>query len=317
MLDEVLPKAQQQHGPDRFRILSEANVVKLDGGDGKVTEIVVQLRDGRRLLVKNPRTVVVSAGTVASSWLLMRSGIGQGELPVGRHLCFNMGSPLHGYWAPGNGRHLNSFAGLQIAHYLKLHDHPGFVYETWFNPPVTQAMGMPGWLDQHYQNMRRYADLSAVGILVGTETNAFIKPALLLRGEPDVVYVPTERDMKTLVEALIYLGRIMFAGGATEVLASTRSYKEEAIFHTPDELDRLHKIVRDDRDIILGTGHPQGGNAMSKTRGQDRGVIGPDFKVYGYDNLYVCDASVFPGPTRVNPQLTVMTMAHYAASRIR
>lgn len=51
MLDEVLPKAQRDHGPDRFRILSEANVVKLEGSDGKVREIVVQLRDGHRLLV--------------------------------------------------------------------------------------------------------------------------------------------------------------------------------------------------------------------------------------------------------------------------
>ena len=73
------------------------------------------------------------------------------------------------------------------------------------------------------------------------------------------------------------------------------------------------------RDILLGTGHPQGGNRISKTRGKDGmsgGVVDPSFKVYGTDNLYVCDASVFPGATTVNPQLTVMTMAHYAAGLI-
>ena len=77
--------------------------------------------------------------------------------------------------------------------------------------------------------------------------------------------------------------------------------------------------MKDSRDIFLGTGHPQGGNAISKNRGKDGqngGVIGPDFKVYGYDNLYVCDASVHPSATTVNPQMTVMTMARYASGLI-
>jgi choline dehydrogenase-like flavoprotein len=318
MLDEVLPRAQRDNGADRFRIFSEAQAVKLDGNGRRVTEIVVQLRDGRRLLIRNPNTVVVSAATVGSSWLLLRSGIGQGELPVGRHLCFNFGSPLHGYWAPKNDRHLDSFQGLQIAHYIELAEHPGFVMESWFNPPVAQAMAMPGWLDQHERNMRLYRDLSAVGVLVGSETNAYIQAATLLRGTPDVIYTPTPKDLTTLIDAMIILGQIMFAGGAREVLPSTMSYRrsDERVFHGPDDLQRLHKIVRDDRDIVLGTGHPQGGNAISRTRGQDRGVIDSEFRVYGYDNLFVCDGSVFPSPTIVNPQLSIMTMAHYASKFI-
>src|SRR5690606_30742715 len=94
MLDEVLPHAQQKHG-DKFRILSEAEVVKLGTFGPRVTDIHIRLRDGRKLTIQNPKTVIVSAGTIASSWLLMRSGIGAGELPVGKFLAFNMGSPLH------------------------------------------------------------------------------------------------------------------------------------------------------------------------------------------------------------------------------
>jgi choline dehydrogenase-like flavoprotein len=33
-------------------------------------------------------------------------------------------------------------------------------------------------------------------------------------------------------------------------------------------------------------------------------------------NLWLCDASVFPSSVTVNPQLTVMAMAQYAAERI-
>lgn len=310
MLDEVLPAAQKKFGADNFRIISEAQATRLVTSGDRVTQIEVTIQGKRRLLINNPKTVIVSGGTIHSSWLLMQSGIGKGKLPVGQGLSFNMGSPLHALF----NREMNAYDGLQIAHYLALDDHPGFVYETWYNPPVAQALAMPGWLDTHFLNMQNYNRMAAVGVLVGTESNAHIERALITGG-PDVVFQPTQSDLKKLVDALVILGDIFFTGGALEVYASTRSYQpyrnSAAVISTQSEVDRLRELVRHDYDILLGTGHPQGGNAIGTS--PNNSVIGPDFKVFGFNNLYVCDASVFPTSTTVNPQLTVMTMAHYAA----
>jgi choline dehydrogenase-like flavoprotein len=314
MLDEVLPAAQKKHGAENFRIISEAQVTKLAENAGRITEIVARIQGKRQLIIKNPKTVIVAAGTIASSWLLMESGIGKGKLPVGQGLCFNMGSPLHALF----DREVNAYDGAQIAHYLALEDHPGFVYETWYNPPVAQALAMPGWLDTHFHNMQNYNRMAAVGVLVGTESNAHIERALVTGG-PDVVFQPTAGDLKKLIDALVILGDIMFAAGAKEVYASTRTYQSyqnrAAIFTAQSEIDRLRELVKRDYDILLGTGHPQGGNAIGTS--STNSVVGPDFKVYGYDNLYICDASVFPTATTVNPQLTVMAMAHYAAQLMK
>ncbi len=81
MLDEVLPKAQAVNR-DRFRILAQAQATKLEISDKKVKAIKIRLADGRIVSVHNPKTIVVSGGAIASSWLLMRSGIEQRVLPV-------------------------------------------------------------------------------------------------------------------------------------------------------------------------------------------------------------------------------------------
>ena len=79
----------------------------------------------------------------------------------------------------------------------------------------------------------------------------------------------------------------------------------------PADLQQLRSIVHRKGAITLGTGHPQGGNVISRNPGF--GVVSPELRVHGYDNLYVCDASTFPTSIGVNPQLTVMALADYAA----
>jgi choline dehydrogenase-like flavoprotein len=40
----------------------------------------------------------------------------------------------------------------------------------------------------------------------------------------------------------------------------------------------------------------------------ERSVIDPDGRVWGWDNLFVADASVFPTSLGVNPQVTTMAV---------
>ena len=47
-----------------------------------------------------------------------------------------------------------------------------------------------------------------------------------------------------------------------------------------------------------------------------KGVVGLDFRVHGYENLFVADASVFPTNIWANCQATVMAMSHHAATHV-
>lgn len=301
MLDTVLPNIQQNH-PDALTIIAGCEAKKLNGTGPRINGVECEFSNGRRIIISG-KTIIVSAGTVSSSLILLRSGIGNGR--TGKNLCFNMGSPITAVFKDK----VNSYEGLQISHYLQINPSRGFIMETWFNPPVAQALTMPGWFDDHYKNMLRYDRLSCAGILVPTQTNGEVKVAGLFGR--DIKYVPKKEDLEKLVEGLIIAGKIFFEGGAEIIMPHSWDYYE---FKNPGELEQLRQIVKKPGDLTLGTGHPQGGNAISKNK--SKGVINPEFKVFGYDNLYVCDASVFPSSIGVNPQLTVMALADYASEFI-
>ena len=307
MLDRVLPAAQADFGADAVRIFSDCEVQRIatvgDGDHQQATRAEARLADGRKLRIRADK-FVLAAGAVASPFLLLRSGIGKG-LPIGKHASFNMGAPLTAEF----DEELDAFDGLQISHVGLPARERGWVFETWWNPPVSQALNMPGWFSDHYENMRRYRRLMAVGALVGTERNGRIGRALT--GGPAVHYVPTPGDMRKLADGLIELGQILFAAGAKAVMLNAWEYYR---FTSPNGLYELPAIMSDPSQVTLGTGHPQGGNALGADPATS--VVGPDFKVHGYSNLYVCDASVFPTSITVNPQLTVMSIAQYAAPAI-
>jgi choline dehydrogenase-like flavoprotein len=301
MLDKVLPDGQEQFGAENLRVLPECRAEKVETKNGRAAAVLARLGDGRKLRVE-ARTVVVSAGAIASSWLLMQSKVAK---RAGHGVCFNMGSPIT---AEFDDR-LDSFDGVQISHYLRPPAGSGYVMETWFNPVVSQALNMPGWLDDHRHNMSRFPYLTAAGVLVGTTEPGRLRPALT--GGVDIDYTPAEKDVKTLIEALKLLSRIYLRAGAKRVMPSTFQFHA---FTDEGEVDKLDFYLKNRRYLSIGSGHPQGGNALS---GDDRtGVVDPSFRVHGFENLFVCDASVFPTATTVNPQLTVMALAEYAAPEI-
>ncbi|HEY0673130.1 MAG TPA: GMC family oxidoreductase [Longimicrobiales bacterium] len=302
MLDSVLPIAQEMFGREALRIVSECEAIKLKGRGSQITGVLCQLTDGRRIEVRG-KTFIVAAGAISSSLLLLRSNVGGKN--VGRRVSFNMGSPLHARFR----EKLNAYEGLQISHALQFAPNRGFILETWYNPPVAQALVMPGWFEDHFRNMRSYDRMSAVGVLVGTEPNAVVTRRGLFGRE--IAFTPSIIDLHKILDGLIVTGEAFLAAGAEAVMPATFSYQE---YRNPADLARIRTDVRDASELTLGTGHPMGGNAVSADARM--GVVDPEFKVYGYSNLHVCDASVFPTAIGVNPQLTVMALADYASQQI-
>lgn len=298
MLDTILPQTQTAH-PGALQIIANCEAISFNRNGNKIISLTGKFKNGRKITIKG-NTFVSSAGAVSSSILLLRSKLGIAN--AGKKLAFNLGTQITAAYK----QTVNSYDGLQISHFLKTEDHR-YVMETWYNPPMFQSTAMPGWFDQHFRNMQQYGNMACTGILVGTASNAEVKVAGLFGR--DINYVPTEDDFNSLMDGLEKASEIYLTGGAERVMPNTFNYYE---YKTVKELkENLRKNIKASPDISTGTGHPQGGNVMSND--PKTGVVDENFKVFGFDNLFVCDASVFPTSLGVNPQVTVMSLAYYAA----
>ena len=77
----------------RVRIIAQCTAKRIEMDGTRAEAVRCELDDGRTFRAVAEESVVVSAGAIASSRLLQRSGVGR-ELPVGRNLSFNMATPV-------------------------------------------------------------------------------------------------------------------------------------------------------------------------------------------------------------------------------
>ena len=116
----------------------------------------------------------------------------------------------------------------------------------------------------------------------------------------------------TWPKAWLLLPKMWFDIGATSVITSHIDIPE---IKTKADIPKIKDAVRNNPGgLLVGSAHPQGGNKMGDNR--EECVVDSDCKVFDFNNLYVCDASVFPTALGVNPQLTVMALATITADKI-
>lgn len=302
---KAMPESYLTHATSEERdkpgsILDKAEaqeIIWCEGANGKrVAEAVkITLRDGRERIIRAKKGVVVAAGAIASSNLLYESGI----LQSGTNISLNVACPVVALMP--KDKPMDVWNEDQMATYV---DRGDYLIESHFQPPMSMAMLVPGWFDEHYNRMKNYNRLASAGVLFPADRLGHIENGKLKLqiGEP---------ELALLRRALSAMTKVHFLNGALEVYPAL--LKGQTLFKgmSDEEIDQFYKDnIKEPDDVVLSSSHPHGGNAINED--PHKGVVDLNQRVHNTTNCYVTDASVMPSCIRVNAQLTTMAMAHRA-----
>lgn len=301
MLVTTIPWAQQLGATVRDSCQNLTIRWKSDG-DGKLRAEGVQFTRHGTMQTATADRIVVSAGAIGSSSVLLGSGItANGEVGQRFHA---LGGVLMTAQMPYIA---DNFDGIGLTTVLDRNSE--VVIESFFAPPGAFSITLPGWFATHIERMEQYRYFVQAGVMVATPPNGRItvdrkgNTKINLKFESDRISL-MKQGMRTLSD-------LYFAAGAVAVFPGT--FRHIDLYH-PNDFKRLDQLVQGADDLILGSAHPQGGNNIS--RDPAMGVVNEQFCVHGFSNLFVADASLFPTNIVANCQATVMALSWMAAKHV-
>lgn len=150
-------------------------------------------------------------------------------------------------------------------------------------------------------------------------------------GRPRIDYTVSDYDRDHTLEGVQALSKLCYVTGATEIRpllpglepfistqgSTANTLDMQSATHDPETKDpafaawlsRLREVGNKPPVATWSSAHLMGTCRMSANH--ENGVVDARGKVWGRENLYVADASVFPSASGVNPMITVMTIADW------
>jgi choline dehydrogenase-like flavoprotein len=268
-------------------------VVVEDRGHGPEASGVEYVGDDGRAVTVGADVVVVAAGALASSQLLIRSGVREaaGGSPssrlIGRHLGFHPARLVEGLFDEPQDAHMVYPISAHCMKFQRDED-GGFVVEAstvqdpiGFATALSDENGIPLWGSELTELMRRYRYFTGLLTMVSDENHgvAWVDDD----GRDRYSYEWSEVEQRRIDESLRFAREVLLASGATRVLQTG----------------------------VLST-HIQGGCRMGSD--PERSVVDARCESHDVRRLFVGDGSVVPCTLSVNPSLTIMSLASRLAA---
>jgi choline dehydrogenase-like flavoprotein len=278
------------------RLLPDTWVRSLSRHDGRWHVRAEHVAHDRRLLdiAIEAKTVFVACGAIQTPALLRRSGFTHN---VGHTLRFH---PMIKVIAQFQ-HEVNPPGMLDPVHQIKEFE-PRFSMGCSISSRPLLALTMmdhPEYLSEVHRHWRH------MGIFYVQTTGGLGSVRTLPRYHDPLIHVSfTQTELRDLGEALRRLCECLFAAGAVAIYPAVSGL---SVLKSAADLALLPEMIPPKR-ANLSALHLFSSCPMGEKR--DRCAVDSFGKVYGTDQLYVVDASLLCGPTVVNPQGSVMALAH-------
>jgi choline dehydrogenase-like flavoprotein len=257
------------------------------------------------------RCVVLAAGAVASPDLLLRSQLGGPE--VGRHLHLHPSVMVAGYWPEP----IHAYRGIPQSYYidefidLERDPHTGYVLMPIAGFPVLVAVNVPGFGQEHFQQMRDFAKLGGLLVLLHDRSEGSVRSGSSL-GKPEIRYALDAGDRAQLATGMRHCAEVLFASGAQRVVVPFMP--QPLSFERGDDLTAIERQDVREGTLPIASTHPQSTCRMGGDPATS--VVNAFGELHGVRGVFVADMSVFPTSLGAPPQITTAALADRTAHHI-
>ncbi len=291
------------------RVFADCQVERVTCSGGAATGVTGHIvrpggRQGPRLAVR-ARAVIVAGGSIETPALLTRSGLRAPSGQLGRNLSLHPNANVVGFFDSD----VTGWQGVHQAFQIREFLDEGIMISAQNMTPTMLAGIMPRYGRELGELMADYNRIVTAGPLIEDTGTGRIRnlPGL----GTQIFYRFAEQDTARVVRGVELTAEALFAAGARRVLLPFHGAPE---IRDPGDLRRLLSRPVPKRSIELYSIHLMGTARMSED--PRRGVVDSYGAFYGVPGLFVCDASVFPGPIGINPMETVIALAMRNARRL-
>lgn len=255
-------------------------------------------------------TIVVAGGSIGTSALLLRSGLG-GRLPR-----LGAGFTAHPAFilVAEHGQPITNDVGHPKSFYVDRGADEGFVLETCMYFPFVTAKNLTGFGPDHEALMRAFPRLQMILVLACDHAEADNRIEVDREGAPVVRYRFTPPVVDSMVAATRAAARIFFAAGAERVHAPPADpplLERAEAGRLEARISREHFLPG---RLSISAAHLMGGCGMGRSASDS--VTDARGRVHGLPWLRVADASLFPDSIEINPYLTIMALADRVAEGV-
>lgn len=255
------------------------------------------------------KTVILAANAIASTQLLLRSGIGNQH--VGQHVSLQPQLPIVARYDSS----VRAYDGIPqlyaVTEFEEQHpDHGlwGFRIEAISNVPSFAATSIPLTGAKFKEAIFHYPDFASSLLLVPdnpTETVSVNKA-----GRPVIRYMHHENHKERLRRAIKAAAECYLASGATKVIPSVGPALE---IESRKDFAKVDALGFAPLTAVLISAHQQGGVRMAHS--PDLGACDPDAQVYGTQGVHVFDSSWFPSSASSHTMTPIIAGSYYLCAR--
>ncbi len=253
----------------------------------------------RNFSVRARRAVIAAGGALGTPELLQRSGLGNGQ--VGRNLHIHPAC-----WVGARyDEEVRGWDGVMQSFYIDEWEQRRILLEATFTPLAFGGAWLLGTGRSHQKAMLDFGHVGSIGVHLADTSSGRV--GLGLEGSLRARYKLTGDDAHRLAFGIARAAEVHFAAGATEVypnIARVGVLK-------PGDLTAFEATTFKPSELRLEAFHPMGTARISADSRE--GACAPDGSLYGTNNLYVADASLFPSSVGVNPMMTIIAFAKNVA----